>query len=81
MVKFASCSIVAYFLYSRLMAVEVVFGDSDVIGRDSFRFGAKFGERTAACIELESVGIDKIESTGFVWLGIGQYVADCCIGC
>jgi hypothetical protein len=62
--EFASCYVVANFLYSGLVTVEFVLRDTDMIDRDPTSFSAEFGERTSAYVELEPVRLDEIEPTG-----------------
>jgi hypothetical protein len=62
--EFASCYVVANFLYSGSVTVKFVLRDTDMIDRDPTSFGAEFGERAAACVELEPVRADEIELTG-----------------
>jgi hypothetical protein len=62
---------VANFLYSGLVTVEFVLRDTDMIN----------GERAAACVELEPVRVDEIESTGLGGFRYFQWITYRFIGC
>jgi hypothetical protein len=63
------------------VAVKLVLRDTDMIDRDPTSLGAEFGEDAAACVELEPVRVDEIESTGLCGFQYFQCIADRFIGC
>ena len=81
MVEFTPGCFVAYFLHSRLMYIEFMLGDTDMVDRDPFCFGAEFCERASACVELKPIGVNKIESASIVGLEGRHCISDCIVGC
>jgi hypothetical protein len=81
MLEFASCYFVANFLYSGLVTVKFVLCNTDMINRDPTSFGAEFGERAAACVELEPVRVDEISSTGLGGFWYFQWITYRFVGC
>jgi hypothetical protein len=81
MLEFALCYFVAIFLYSGLVIVKFVLRNTDMINRDPTSFGAEFGKLAAACVELEPVRVDEIESTGLGGFRYFQWIAYRFVGC
>jgi hypothetical protein len=66
--EFSSCDLMADLLYSGLIAIKFMLGNTDMINGFPSSFGAEFGERASACVELEPIWVNEVESTRLGWL-------------